>query len=54
MYEWIYLFQVWESCSDAMITFGDENSEEVVAHIVENDVTLHSLKENLPKHIEVR
>ncbi|KAK8742789.1 hypothetical protein OTU49_001674 [Cherax quadricarinatus] len=45
--------QVWESCSEAMITFDAQDQEDLVAHIVENDVILHSIKEVVPQHIEV-
>ncbi|KAK3856050.1 hypothetical protein Pcinc_037588 [Petrolisthes cinctipes] len=44
--------QVWEACSEAMITFeGDE--ERPVAHMVENDVTLQALKSLIPSHVQV-
>ncbi|XP_069167947.1 ubiquinone biosynthesis monooxygenase COQ6, mitochondrial isoform X2 [Procambarus clarkii] len=45
--------QVWESCSEAMITFDNEDQENLVAHIVENDVILHSIKEQVLQNIEV-
>ncbi|KAK8383276.1 hypothetical protein O3P69_011626 [Scylla paramamosain] len=46
--------QVWESCSEAMITFdGQEQDDSTIAHIVENDVTLHSIKRQIPEHVEV-
>lgn len=46
--------QVWESCSEALITFDGQDQEDgTVAHIVENDVTLHSIKKNIPEHVEV-
>lgn len=44
--------QVWESESDAYITFGD--GQKPVAHIVENDLILEALKRNLPSSVEVR
>lgn len=46
--------QVWESCSEAMIAFdGQDQDDGLVAHIVENDVTLHALKKRIPEHVEV-
>ncbi|MCL4129460.1 UNVERIFIED_CONTAM: hypothetical protein GTU68_044291, partial [Idotea baltica] len=45
--------QVWESCSEAMITFDDQDIEEHVAHIVENDVILDALKRQIPKNVKV-
>ncbi|XP_042219137.1 ubiquinone biosynthesis monooxygenase COQ6, mitochondrial-like isoform X2 [Homarus americanus] len=45
--------QVWEACSEAMITFDEHDQSEVLAHIVENDVILHALKEQVPAHVEV-
>lgn len=46
--------QVWESCSEAMITFDEKNHDEVVAHIVENDVILQAIKNQVPNHVEVQ
>ncbi|KAG0723920.1 Ubiquinone biosynthesis monooxygenase COQ6, mitochondrial [Chionoecetes opilio] len=46
--------QVWESCSEAMITFDGQDQEDgALAHIVENDVTLHAIKKQIPEHVEV-
>lgn len=37
-----------------MITFDGQDQEDgLVAHIVENDVTLHALKEQMPEHVKV-
>jgi ubiquinone biosynthesis monooxygenase Coq6 len=36
----ISVFQVWEACSDAMITFSHDDMAEDIAYIVENDVLL--------------
>lgn len=37
-----------------MITFDGQDQEDgLVAHIVENDVTLHALKKQIPEHVEV-
>lgn len=36
-----------------MITFDEKNQDEVVAHIVENDVILQAIKKQLPDHVEV-
>ena len=38
-------FQVWESCSDAAISFGGGEQEGPLAHIVENDLTVSALTE---------
>ncbi|XP_002736637.1 ubiquinone biosynthesis monooxygenase COQ6, mitochondrial-like [Saccoglossus kowalevskii] len=35
--------QVWDSCSDAMITFDRDNFSKEVAHIVENNLTINAL-----------
>ncbi|KAG7177473.1 Ubiquinone biosynthesis monooxygenase COQ6-like 2, partial [Homarus americanus] len=45
--------EVWEACSEAMITFDEHDQSEVLAHIVENDVILHALKEQVPAHVEI-
>ena len=37
--------QVWESCSDAAISFGGEEQEGPLAHVVENDLTVSALTE---------
>lgn len=50
----VHRMQVWESCSEAMITFDGQDQEDgIIAHIVENDVTLHSIKKHIPDHVEV-
>lgn len=36
-----------------MITFDEKNHDEVVAHIVENDVILQAIKNQVPNHVEV-
>ncbi|XP_042231750.1 ubiquinone biosynthesis monooxygenase COQ6, mitochondrial-like [Homarus americanus] len=45
--------QLWESCSEAMMTFDEQDQEDVVAHIVENDVILHAIKQQVPDQVEV-
>ena len=37
--------QVWESCSDAAISFGGGEQEGPLAHVVENDLTVSALTE---------
>ncbi|CAG5124945.1 unnamed protein product [Candidula unifasciata] len=39
--------QVWESCSDALITFSNPDMTESLAHIVENDVILAGIMKAL-------
>uniref|UniRef100_A0A2P2HZT8 Ubiquinone biosynthesis monooxygenase COQ6, mitochondrial n=1 Tax=Hirondellea gigas TaxID=1518452 RepID=A0A2P2HZT8_9CRUS len=49
--------QVWESESDAHISFGSGGSSDdgkCVAHIVENDVLLEALRRRLPPTVQVR
>ncbi|KAJ8341595.1 hypothetical protein SKAU_G00338860 [Synaphobranchus kaupii] len=48
--------QVWDACSDALITF-DKNLEEELAYIVENDVIVAALTkqlDTLPGHVKVQ
>ncbi|KAL7298584.1 hypothetical protein TKK_0008355 [Trichogramma kaykai] len=35
--------QVWDACSDAMITFNEDHLEDDLAYIVENDLLLHAV-----------
>uniref|UniRef100_A0A665WZF6 Ubiquinone biosynthesis monooxygenase COQ6, mitochondrial n=1 Tax=Echeneis naucrates TaxID=173247 RepID=A0A665WZF6_ECHNA len=39
--------QVWDACSDALITFDKENLQEEMAYIVENDIVVASLTKQL-------
>ncbi|XP_012535074.2 ubiquinone biosynthesis monooxygenase COQ6, mitochondrial [Monomorium pharaonis] len=39
--------QVWEACSDAMITFNEDLSNKELAFIVENDLLLHAVNKQL-------
>ncbi|CAG10598.1 unnamed protein product, partial [Tetraodon nigroviridis] len=39
--------QVWDACSDALITFDKENLQEEMAYIVENDVVVAALTKQL-------
>lgn len=43
----VHRMQVWESFSDALITFGHANPADTVAYIVENDVILHAILKEL-------
>lgn len=42
-----FLLQVWDACSDALITFDKENFEDEMAYIVENDVVVAALTRQL-------
>lgn len=44
------IFQVWDSSSDAMITFQGDNLADDMAYIVENDVLVHSILQEIEKH----
>lgn len=44
--------QVWEACSEAMITF-DHSEDDEIPHLVENDVTLDALKKQVPDNVKV-
>ncbi|XP_051942570.1 ubiquinone biosynthesis monooxygenase COQ6, mitochondrial isoform X2 [Hippocampus zosterae] len=49
--------QVWDACSDALITFDKDNLEEVMAYIVENDVVVAALTkqlDSLSDHVQVK
>lgn len=46
-YYQFFPFQVWDSCSDALITFNHDNFIGDIAYIVENDVLLHSILKEL-------
>lgn len=39
--------QVWDACSDALITFDKDNMEEEMAYIVENDIIVAALNRQL-------
>jgi hypothetical protein len=43
------MLQVWEACSDAMITFSHDDMVEDVAYIVENDVLLAAVNREVQK-----
>ncbi|XP_076047850.1 ubiquinone biosynthesis protein COQ6, mitochondrial isoform X2 [Oratosquilla oratoria] len=45
--------QVWEACSEAMIALQHNDMNEEVAHLVENDVIVHALKQRLPPHVKI-
>ena len=44
---------MWESCSDAAISFGGEEQEGPLAHVVENDLTVSALTEVENMFLEV-
>lgn len=49
--------QVWDGCSDALITFDKENLQDEMAYIVENDIIVAALTkqlDNLPENVKVR
>ncbi|XP_030642238.1 ubiquinone biosynthesis monooxygenase COQ6, mitochondrial [Chanos chanos] len=49
--------QVWDACSDALITFDKENLQDEMAYIVENDVIVAALTkqlQTLSDHVEVK
>uniref|UniRef100_A0A8C2BHE6 Ubiquinone biosynthesis monooxygenase COQ6, mitochondrial n=1 Tax=Cyprinus carpio TaxID=7962 RepID=A0A8C2BHE6_CYPCA len=49
--------QVWDACSDALITFDKENLQDEMAYIVENDVIVAALTkqlQTLSDHVEVQ
>ncbi|XP_061700563.1 ubiquinone biosynthesis monooxygenase COQ6, mitochondrial [Syngnathoides biaculeatus] len=49
--------QVWDACSDALITFDKDNLEEEMAYIVENDVVVAALTkqlESLSDNVQVK
>ncbi|XP_051502797.1 ubiquinone biosynthesis monooxygenase COQ6, mitochondrial-like isoform X2 [Myxocyprinus asiaticus] len=49
--------QVWDACSDALITFDMENLQDEMAYIIENDVIVASLTkqlQTLSDHVEVQ
>ncbi|XP_052009240.1 ubiquinone biosynthesis monooxygenase COQ6, mitochondrial isoform X2 [Xyrauchen texanus] len=49
--------QVWDACSDALITFDKENLQDEMAYIIENDVIVASLTkqlQTLSEHVEVQ
>jgi ubiquinone biosynthesis monooxygenase Coq6 len=41
------VFQVWEACSEAMITFSHDGMVEDIAYIVENDVLLAAVNRQI-------
>lgn len=48
--------QVWDACSDSMITFNHPDLVQEIAYIVENDVTVSAITEQLDKlqNVEVK
>ncbi len=41
--------QVWDACSDAVITMNNEDMSDALAHIVENNVTIMALSKQVEK-----
>ncbi|XP_029172891.1 ubiquinone biosynthesis monooxygenase COQ6, mitochondrial [Nylanderia fulva] len=39
--------QIWDACSDAMITFNEDHLSEELAYIIENDLLLHAINKQL-------
>ncbi|XP_043475234.1 ubiquinone biosynthesis monooxygenase COQ6, mitochondrial [Leptopilina heterotoma] len=46
--------QVWDSCSDAMITFNEDYLSEEIAYVVENDLLLYAVNKQLAEKESVR
>ncbi|XP_042292890.1 ubiquinone biosynthesis monooxygenase COQ6, mitochondrial [Thunnus maccoyii] len=49
--------QVWDACSDALITFDKENLQDEMAYIVENDIVVAALTkqlDNLSDNVQVK
>ncbi|OXU21307.1 hypothetical protein TSAR_001509 [Trichomalopsis sarcophagae] len=46
--------QVWDACSDAMITFNEDHLADELAYIVENDVLLHAVDTVLSERKSVK
>lgn len=46
-----FIFQkkIWDACSDAMITFNEDQLSDELAYIVENDLVLHAVNTELSK-----
>lgn len=45
----VHTLQVWEACSDAMITFSHDDLVDDIAYIVENDVLLAAVNREVQK-----
>ncbi|KAI4498473.1 hypothetical protein M0802_006408 [Mischocyttarus mexicanus] len=43
----VKMMQVWDACSDAVITFNEDYLSKELAYIVENDLLLHAVKTQL-------
>ncbi|XP_008553591.1 ubiquinone biosynthesis monooxygenase COQ6, mitochondrial [Microplitis demolitor] len=46
--------QVWDACSDAMITFNEDHLSEDIAYIVENDLLLHAVNKQVEEKPSVK
>ncbi|XP_033228541.1 ubiquinone biosynthesis monooxygenase COQ6, mitochondrial [Belonocnema kinseyi] len=46
--------QVWDACSDAMITFNEDYLNNEIAYIVENDLLLHAVDKQLSEKDSVK
>ncbi|KDR03814.1 Ubiquinone biosynthesis monooxygenase COQ6, partial [Zootermopsis nevadensis] len=51
-YKTVKKMQVWEACSDAMITFSHDDMAEDIAYIVENDVLLAAVNKEVKELTE--
>lgn len=45
--------QIWDACSDAMITFNEDYLANEIAYIVENDLVLHAVDKQLKEKSSV-
>lgn len=45
---------MWDSHSDAMITFNEDNLDQDIAYIVENDLLLHAVDKELDNKASVK
>ncbi|XP_011057251.1 PREDICTED: ubiquinone biosynthesis monooxygenase COQ6 [Acromyrmex echinatior] len=48
-YSPVQKMQVWEACSDAVITFNEDFSCKELAYVIENDLLLHAINKQLSK-----
>ncbi|KAK2583730.1 hypothetical protein KPH14_009648 [Odynerus spinipes] len=49
----VKMMQVWDACSDAIITFNDDYLSKELAYIVENDLLLHAVNKELQEKTNV-
>lgn len=48
------MFQIWDSCSDAAISFGQQNLDDNLTYIVENDLVQESLMKEVAQCANVQ